>query len=200
MPTGQVERIEQPMWHGPLHYACPRIDPRFSSPLLRVENFDLGASGDWQARLSSVVTGRKPIVFIDTGNPDTSVQIRDALFECGLPHLSRRHEFSSGGQVRFFSLARPGRIEDDLDVDALIADYRAWFAHAPEVLDAIVEDLTRVRGDEWEQWLRFSDVEADYRVPHTYARAGLLFGYDHRTTAALIGARAGLSGFSTTLT
>lgn len=178
-------------------YSVPDINIVFKSAAHRVENFPLGATASGDGLIEAVMEGRKPLAFLDMPEDHySSVNALTALHGSGLPFLSSLwQEYNQ----RFYSFCCQGYIKDTVDLDALQVDYASWFSSRPDVLEYITEALLPLYSAQWEQYLCFSAVEADYRFPASYARSGLLFGYDHRTSAALIGYKNNMSGFATTL-
>jgi hypothetical protein len=88
---------------------------------------------------------------------------------------------------RFCSAGIPGVVGRQLDLDALVADYRELTAEAgPLVGGQIAAELRRIGRRAFADCLSFRDVDSDL-TPAGWARCGLLLGYPVETTAAIIG-------------
>lgn len=193
---------------GAVRFTYPRIAASFSSPLLNDRNYELSGGGPWRDVLGQVTGARKPVCFLDSAEPKNRAEypgvlepspdpMRDAARIaldagcCVLLYMAMSDEDDEGDEVTTFcSASISGRIRDVFDLDALIADYRAYTAAAgPDAVDDIASELRSVGSADVSDFLDFGVLEGDWDVvarPADWARRGLLFGYPVDSTAALI--------------
>jgi hypothetical protein len=166
-------------------YVYPRIRFRFRSSLVNQRNLQLGGDDAWEATVDRVLRRRKPVGFVSSDNPADMVEAVGRAIAAGCPV-----QWSEG----FCSAGVPGQVGRQLDLDALIADYRELTSEAGVIVGAqIAAELRRIAPRAFADCLSFTDVESDL-TPAGWARCGLLLGYPVESTAAIIGAVLRMEG------
>jgi hypothetical protein len=115
----------------------------FCSEMLAQRNLELSGGASQDELVERVIASLKPVGFIGSRQRDAMRSAAERAADGGC--AVRFH--TDGGEPAgwFVSVAQRGRVDERLDIDALIADYRAYCANAPEVGDAIAGELGRVR-------------------------------------------------------
>jgi hypothetical protein len=180
-------------------FVYPRIEQRFSSPLLNDRNYEISGDSDWKRLADRVAERLKPVAIVD----GSSRQMRKAIAqveEAG-GHGRVYAQFNRRSQLAGLTIA--GVIGETVDLEALLDDYHDYLLH-DETVSAIAVELDRIAP------LRFSDFD-DFKLvertslhghgrtcaePGSFARCGLLFGYPVETTVSLIGRDWQLPGFA----
>lgn len=194
-------------------FTYPRIEARFSSPLLNDRNYELCGGGPWREVIGQVTRRLKPVGFVDSSHPqmleeelgivDPSLDpMREAArmtLDAGCYVLLHSTTLDDRDEPTVFcSASIDGRIKDIFDLDALIADYRDYTTSAgPEAGDDIAEELRAIATADISDFLEFGAIEGDWNTtprPGDWARRGLLFGYPVETTAAIICQDLGIPG------
>jgi hypothetical protein len=192
----------EPGW-GPqrgVAHRFPKVEPRFSSPLVNTRNLEIGGGAPADEYVDRVIEGHKPVGFASDKRPEVMRACAVRALQAGRGAQCHQHT-GEGWSCWFTSASQVGPVGEHFDIDALIADYKAYLSSHPSVAEVVAEELGRIRRSDMSSFLEFSDVEVELGLgPKTpvigqYARCGLLLGYPAWSTAALIGAQLGLSGY-----
>lgn len=164
----------------------PRITPRFSSPMVRVENLWANYTASDRTILAWVGNGLKPTGYLNRLRCLT-------LAPEGLVLRVWAGWWPRSPAMVGITM-QTDRVRDVFDLDALASDYSAYLADAPSAAVAEVHAAIRRLAPK-----RFTDL-LDFGLvgylkrPADYVRAGLLLGYPVGSTVAIL--RQDLLGLS----
>jgi len=186
-------------------YRFPKIQSSFSSPLVAERNLEISDGCPWQWIVERVASGLKPVGFVECGEQEMrEAALQGIAANCAV--LNDRRVFDDGSDACWFTaVSQTGRIEECLDIEALSADYQAYFADYPEVSADIDQELMEVGRLDISCFLDYHAAVVDFPgiqekekdVGAEFARCGLLLGYPVWSTAALIGTYLQLPEYAT---
>jgi hypothetical protein len=122
----------------------PRIERRFASPMHTVAGM-APRLGNWRDELAAFLAGQLPSARLseETSLDSERAELRAAVIRAIQEGFAGSLKVDAEGEVYGY-LARPDRIAATIDVDALAADYEAWFAAAGVVDDALGDDAAEI--------------------------------------------------------
>ena len=105
----------------------PRIERAFASPMHTVAGMPVRLAG-WREELRAFLAGQLPSARLreDTSMPSEQADLRAAVVAAIEDGFAASLKIDAAGEVYGY-LARTERIAEAIDVDALGADYEAWF-------------------------------------------------------------------------
>lgn len=183
----------------PATYVAGAGELRYQAPDMNLRNFELSDGRDDAETVGRVIDGRKPCAFVTPRSAEQARQWTMAALQAG---CSAQATHSARGWW-LVSVAAHGYVHERFDLDTLTADYRLLLAPAGgQIADAVARELDRIAHADLSLFCEFTHVEVSAAAHRRdgdgaaeYARCGLLLGYPHLTSAALILDRLGIPGF-----
>lgn len=131
--------------------------PRFTSPLVNDRNYELSGISRWQDLIERVTTRSKPVGFVNCAAVRAHQRYGGQSFGFNDPmreaarrgidagccvRLDRYHDWREPEPTFSCAVSISGRVADVFDLDALLADYRAYArAAGAEVAASIVDEF-----------------------------------------------------------
>lgn len=204
-----IKTVVKGGWLGTTTYWHPAIDVKFSSPLLNPVNL---VAGEWEAAVR-VAKRLKPVAAVDLPRRVQRTKVIARVRASGGTAVQEEDpEFQS-----LVTFMIDGFIGDTFDFDTLFEDYASWCSYIPSadlrrtVFKAIDAELDRIYPMQFSDFAHFDLIvpsgEGEWvrtgHRPSSYGsgamagervRCGLLFGYPHTTTAAVVLGDVGVAG------
>jgi len=136
----QLDRAGQPY----VIARVPRIERRFMSAMHTPAGMP-PRLGNWRDELAAFLTGQLPSARLseETSLDSERAELRAAVIHAIQEGFAASLKVDAEGEVYGY-LARPDRIAATIDLDALAADYEAWFAAAGVVDPGLGDDAAEI--------------------------------------------------------